>query len=276
MKDRGPWRWLARGVSSLAIAYALFTFGGLAFAGRLIFMPPPSSYVEGDIPFRRIGVGGGDSVAVLHLPGDSAHHTILYSHGNAEDLGHVLPVLRGLHSLGFGIISYDYRGYGQSVGGRPTVRKVVEDAEAVYRFAVHELGIEPNQMILHGRSLGSGPTLELAVRHPVAGVVLESAFTSTYRVITRVGILPFDRFVNIRHIKDVRSPVLVIHGTGDRLIPIAHGRTLHALAPEPKQSFWVEGAGHNDLVHIAGEAYGDALEQFASLLDRGSARQPSR
>lgn len=272
MTAGGAWRRVVRAVSTLAIAYVLLTLVGFVFAERLIFMPPPASYTSGDLPFRRIGVGGGeagsDSIAVLYLPGESSRHTILYSHGNAEDLGHLLPVLRRLHGLGFGVVAYDYRGYGRSTGGRPTVRQAMEDAEAVYRFTVHELGIEPDNLILHGRSLGSGPTLELAVRHPSAGVVLESAFTSVYRVVTRVGLLPFDRFVNLRQIQAVRVPVLVIHGTADRLIAPSHGRTLFELAPEPKQALWVAGAGHNDLVATAGENYGEAFRQFTALLDR--------
>jgi fermentation-respiration switch protein FrsA (DUF1100 family) len=249
----------------------LLTVVAFAFAERVIFQPPPASYAVGDLPFRRIRVGDGDFIAVLYLPNDSARYTILYSHGNAEDLGHLFHVLRALRDAGFSVVGYDYRGYGQSTGSRPTVGKATEDAEAVYQFAVHELGVEPDRLILHGRSLGSGPTMELAMRHPVAGIVLESAFTSTYRVLTRVGLLPFDRFRNIDYIGNVRSPVLVIHGTDDWLIPPAHGRMLFTGAPEPKQSFWVDGAVHNDLVHIAGEAYTVALQQFAVLIDRYSA-----
>lgn len=181
-----------------------------------------------------------------------------------------------LHGAGFGVIGYDYRGYGQSTKRRPTVQRAVEDAEAVYQFAVDELGLQPDRLILHGRSVGSGPTLELAVRHPVAGVILESAFTSAYRVLTRVGLLPFDRFRNARHIENVKSPVLVIHGTDDRLIAPSHGRTLFRVAPEPKQFLWVDGAGHNDVARIAGETYTIALKRFTLLLDQHPARLPSR
>lgn len=257
-------------LSFLIISYAVVVLLAFLLAERVIFQPPPSSYADGDFTFRRIGLAGGDSIAVLHLPVDRARFTILYSHGNAEDLGHVRPLLEALHGLGFGVIGYDYRGYGRSTGSVPTARTAVEDAEAVYRFAVDQVGIRPDRLILHGRSVGSGPALELAVRHQAAGLILESAFTSAYRVITRVALLPFDRFPNIRHIREVRCPVLVIHGTRDRVIPLSHGRRLFALATEPKQSLWVDDAGHNDLVHTAGAAYAVALEQFAVLLERNA------
>ena len=260
----------------LIIAYALTTLVAFVLAERMIFMPPSASYAAGELAFRHIEVDGSDSVAVFHLPNEAARYTILFSHGNAEDLGHILPVLRQLHGAGFGVIAYDYRGYGQSTGGRPTTRKAAEDIAAVYQFAVGDLGLRSDELILHGRSLGSGPTVELAVRHPVAGVILESAFTSTYRVLTRVELLPFDRFRNARYIGDIRSPVLVIHGTLDRVIPPAHGRRLFALAREPKQSLWVDGAGHNNLVHIAGDTYAAALMRFAVLLEHASAGPLSR
>lgn len=267
---------MARASTFLLVLYAAVALTACFLVERVMFQPPPPSYAEAEFAFRRIGLEDADSIAVLYLPADRAGFTILYSHGNAEDLGHVRPLLVKLHRLGFGVIGYDYRGYGRSSGGTPTSRRAVEDAEAVYRFAIDGLGIQPDRLILHGRSVGSGPTLELATRHRVAGVILESAFTSVYRVITRVGVLPFDRFPNVRHVREVRCPVLVIHGTHDRVIPISHGRRLFAMAPEPKQSFWVDGAGHNDLVHTAGGAYAAALARFTETIDRNSGGRISR
>lgn len=259
---------IVRAMLSFVIAtYAVVAVMAFLVAERVIFQPPRASYAADDPAFRRIGVAGDDSVAVLHLPVDGGRFTILYSHGNAEDLGHIRPLLEQLHELGFGVIGYDYRGYGRSSGGRPTARKAVEDAEAVYRFATDELGIPPTRLILHGRSVGSGPALALAERYEAGGIILESPFTSAYRVITRVGLLPFDRFPNARRIGKIRSPLLVVHGTHDRVVPVSHGRRLYALAPEPKQSLWVEGAGHNDLVRTAGVRYANALERFVDLID---------
>ena len=83
---------------------------------------------------------------------------------------------------------------------------------------------------------------------------------------TRVPLLPFDRFPNLRHIRQVHAPVLVMHGTADAVIPISHGRRLYDAASNPKQSLWVEGAGHNDLALVAGQRFWNALAEFARVV----------
>jgi abhydrolase domain-containing protein 17 len=254
----------------LAVA-ALILYGGIAlaayvYAERVLFQPPPASYTGALVPFTRLPVAVGETLAVLYLPNPAADYTILYSHGNAEDLGFILPVLEELRQAGFAVVAYDYRGYGQSSGQRPTVRGTVRDIEAVYRYATGDLGIPPDRLIAHGRSLGSGPTLVLASRQPVAAVVLESAFVSVYRVITRYRVLPFDRFDNLRRVRRLEVPLLVIHGTEDGVIPVWHGRRLYEAAPGPKRAVWVDGAGHNDLAMVAGADHGRELADFAAGL----------
>jgi abhydrolase domain-containing protein 17 len=137
----------------------------------------------------------------------------------------------------------------------------------LYTYAVESLGVEPGRLLLYGRSIGSGPALEVAANYDAAGVILESAFTSAYRVMTRAAVLPFDRFSNIRHVRELDAPLLVIHGTADAVIPPAHGRQLYAAAPGLKQAFWVEGAGHNDLALVAGPRYYEAIRDFVRMLD---------
>lgn len=239
------------------------------YAERILFQPPPSSYGPGQVGAKLIPVGRGDAVAVQHLPNPDARYTLLFSHGNAEDLGQVQPLLRRLHGAGFAVLAYDYRGYGLSTESRPSEARAIEDAEAVYDFATSELGVRPDRLIVHGRSLGGGPALEVASRHPVAGVVLESTFVSTYRVVTTLPLLPFDRFPNLRRVEGLRVPVLIMHGSRDRVIRPSHGRALFRAAPEPKRALWVAGAGHNDLAVIAGDRYVEALRAFARSVSDG-------
>lgn len=237
-------------------------------ADRMIFLPPASSYAEGQLPVVVVPAGDGVEIATLHLRNPGAAFTILYSHGNAEDLGHLEPLLRQLQRSGFSVLAYDYRGYGLSTGGPPTARGAYRDLHVVYRHAVEELGIDPDRLLLLGRSVGSGPATELAAREPVGGLILESGFVSAFRVVTSIPILPFDRFPNLRHLREVNCPVLVIHGAEDDVIPPSHGRRLFDAAREPKQLLWVDGAGHNDLVIVAGARYWQALQSFASLVQR--------
>jgi hypothetical protein len=87
---------------------------------------------------------------------------------------------------------------------------------------------------MHGRSVGTGPATHIAADHPVGGLILESGFTSAFRVITRWPILPFDRFNNVRLLPDVDAPVLIIHGSRDRIIAPHHAAALYRVASEPR------------------------------------------
>ncbi len=89
---------------------------------------------------------------------------------------------------------------------------------------------------------------------------------SAFRVLTRVPLLPWDKFNNMRDIKQVRSPVLIIHGRSDEVIPFWHGERVFAAANEPKQFIAVDGAHHNDVIFIAGKKYFDSLQAFAATL----------
>ncbi|CAN5883173.1 alpha/beta hydrolase [soil metagenome] len=250
----------------LLMAWVALTVLAYFAADRMMFLPPPSSYDARSLPVVHVEADDDVRIAVLHLPNPDARLTILYSHGNAEDLGHLAPLLHELRDAGFAVIGYDYRGYGASTGGPPTAHGAFRDIEAVYRYTTEDLRVAPDRVVLYGRSVGSGPATWLAARAPVGGLILESAFTSAFVVVTRVAILPFDRFPNLRVIRDMDVPVLVIHGTNDEVIPFRHGQRLYDAAPGPKQSLWVDGARHNDVAWVAGGEYFDALHRFEALL----------
>ena len=248
------------------LAYAALATFAYFLAERLIFQPPPPSYRADQLPITMIPGPDGGSIATLYLPNPRAALTLLYAHGNAEDLGQVAPMLEALRRHGFAVLGFDYRGYGSSTGGPTTTSGAIRDMESVYQHAVHTHREQPSRLVLYGRSLGGAPAPDLAARLPAGGLVLESTFTSAFIVMTRVPLLPFDHFPNLRHVRQVHVPVLVIHGTADAVIPVSHGRRLYEAASNPKQALWVEGAGHNDLALVAGQRYWDALTAFAQMV----------
>jgi abhydrolase domain-containing protein 17 len=250
----------------LALAYAGLAAFALLTADRQIFLPPPPSYGDADLPLLRIPTTDGGEVAALHLASPGNGVTLLVSHGNAEDLGYLAPFLAEMREAGFGVLAYDYRGYGRSSGPRATERRAYRDVEAVYRYAVEILKIPPPRLVPYGRSVGAGPAIHLAAREPVGGLVVESGFTSAFVVVTRVPIFPFDRFPNLRRIGEVQCPVLVIHGAADDIIPPSHARALYAAAPEPKTLAIFPRAGHNDLAWVAGASYWKVLREFGDLV----------
>lgn len=251
---------------ALVLVYLLLLLATL-FADRLIFPAPPTSYAAGS-EFLALRTADDLEIVALHLPNPNAEFTLLYSHGNGEDLGTTRPKLEHLREAGFAVFSYDYRGYGLSEGV-PSAEGTYLDIAAAYRYLREELGIEPDRLVLYGRSVGGGPAVELATREPVAGLILESSFTTAFRVVTRLPLLPGDRFRNIAKIGEVDCPVLIIHGRNDRIVPFSNGPALYRAAPEPKRKYWVEEAGHNGLWLAAGSEYDEVLREFAALVSEG-------
>lgn len=254
----------------VAAVVVYLAFAGYAFfmSDRLIFQPPPASYTTAERDLVMIPGADGTRLAALHLKNPSARFTVLFTHGNAEDIGHSRPLLEELRAAGFSVVAYDYRGYGLSTGARPSVAGALRDADAVYRFVVDSLHVDPTTLIVHGRSVGTGPATHIASHHAVGGLILESGFVSAFRVLTRWPLLPFDRFRNLAELSRVTAPVLVMHGTEDEVIAFWHGQRLFDAARGPKAHLWVKGAGHNDLRDVAGSAYLDAVKRFVDGIGR--------
>ncbi|MCL6435624.1 MAG: alpha/beta hydrolase [Leptolyngbyaceae cyanobacterium HOT.MB2.61] len=278
MTRRTIWRRLfgtltvGRMVRSLLFIYLALGFYGFFFADDLIFRPSPSSY--GDTQeITKLTTANGARISALHLPNPQAAYTLLYSHGNGEDLGDVRPILEQIRKIGFAIFAYDYQGYGTSEG-TPSEQNAYRDIDAAYRHLLVNLKRSPQQIILYGRSVGGGPSVDLARREPVAGLILESTFTSAFRVMTTIPLYPFDRFNNIGKIGAVHCPVLIIHGTRDRVIPLWHSQELFKRANEPKRFFAVEGADHNNVMEVAGEHYSRAMREFAQLVNFSQPEKP--
>jgi abhydrolase domain-containing protein 17 len=250
------------------LLYALFAALAWTFSERLIFLPPRGEFARSDEVLLLPRAGGG-SVAAVHLVNPGARYTVLFAHGNAETIHDGAAFLREMRDAGFSVLAFDYSGYGLS-SGRPSERAAYADADAAYDYLTGAAGVPPERIVVHGRSLGGAVAAELASRRPVGGLVLESTFTSAFRVVRDGPLLPFDRFRTLARLPRVAAPVLVIHGTRDEVIDVAHGWRLLEAAPGRKQALWVDGAGHNDLAWVAGERYWEALRGFAAGLEEGS------
>jgi len=237
-----------------------------ADAGGLLYQPQYGSFREVD-GMRKIPGPDGGTLAVLYLPNPKARLTLWYFHGNAEDLGDIEPQLKRLHDAGFAVFAFDYPGYGLS-DGHPSEKAIYAAARIARTYLRETLKVPAGQTLLYGRSLGGGPATQLATEERVAGLVLQSAFMSAYRVVTHWHLLPFDQFENLKKLPRVHCPVLVMHGRDDRVIPFYHGEALFAAAPEPKRCLWVDSAGHNDFVERAGDGYWQALRDFSALCAR--------
>ena len=268
-----------------AAVFTLPTALGTTIAALWLPPPLPPSY-------RASGgaVARGPAAAVR-----PDHFCVLFCHGNAEDLLHSSSWLRHLRdSLGAAVLAFEYSGYGASQpaisrGPRPpSEQHAYADINAAFAFARDDLGYSPARTILFGRSLGTGPTVDLAARlgdgdgpQQVGGIILQSPLTSA--IATQLGPLArclacWDLFCSARKAHRVACPrIFIVHGTRDGVIPCRHGRALHRMFNaqwrqrgllddcdgRPRcEAFWATGAGHNDIDVRHGNSYYAALRGF--------------
>ncbi|KAL7445690.1 hypothetical protein ACHAXH_009089 [Discostella pseudostelligera] len=178
--------------------------------------------------------------------------TILYSHGNATDIGAMASLQCVIaKNVKCHVLVYDYSGYGES-GGIPMEKNTYRDVKMVYEWVVANITHHERNVILYGQSVGSGPSCYLASRREhVGGLILHSPFTSGMRVLTPSRALAcLDIFPNIDRIAKVQCPVFIIHGKKDQEVAFEHGLALQAAVPEEYKTdpWWVSNKGHNDVV----------------------------
>lgn len=191
----------------------------------------------------------GTEIVAVYVRYPMASSTLLYSHGNAADLGQMYELFLELSfHLRVNLLGYDYSGYGQS-SGKPSEQNTYADIEAAYKCLEDNYGAKEEDIILYGQSVGSGPTLDLAARLPcLRAVVLHSPILSGLRVIYPIKrTYWFDIYKNIDKIPLVNCPVLVIHGTSDDVVDCSHGKQLWDQCKEKYEPLWIEGGNHCDL-----------------------------
>lgn len=251
-------------VRVIVVLYVLLLFATYFFGDRIIF-PGRNSYQD-DAKITKVKTKDGLEISLRYLSYPQAEYTILFSHGNAEDLGDVGCILEILRNQGYSVAGFDYRGYGTSQG-KVTEKNAYQDIETVYDYLVNEKGVAGDKIILHGRSIGGPVAADLAVKRKVAGLILESSPVAAFQAVTWVPILPFDKLKTLTKLEKVDCPVMVIHGTSDRIVPIWNGRKLLKNVKGAKSHLWVEGAGHNDLLSVAKMKYFEAINEFVQTLD---------
>lgn len=163
-------------------------------------------------------------IPCMYLPYPKATKLILFFHGNAEDIGIAFDLLNEVrNTLRVSILAVEYPGYGL-YNAQPGSERVLEDATTVFDFLTGPMGMDSKDIILFGRSIGSGPSTHLAASKDPCGLILMSAYTSIRAVAKSLvgSLLSFciaDRFNNVENMKRVKCPTFIIHGQKDKLIP---------------------------------------------------------
>jgi len=219
--------------------------------------------------------GAHHRIPAFFLLRRGAKLTMLYSHGNAEDLGMMYRRMKDLaRILCVNVLAYDYSGYGLSQPKcKPSERMCYRNIEAAYSYLVNVMKIPPSRIVLYGRSLGSGPSCYLAKKtadegESVAGLILHSPFLSIYRIVldVRSGFVG-DIFQSYARAKSIKCPVFIIHGENDQVVPFWHSdELLRSFQPQYRaQPFFVKGLGHNNIEMKKRAEY---IERVVNFLDK--------
>jgi len=212
----------------------------------------------------------GNVILGFHFRRADSSRTLLFSHGNSTDIGIMFHHLRDLCSkLHVDIFAYEYSGYGES-SGVPTEADLYADVEAAYHYLTHDCSVPADQVVCYGQSIGSVPSIDLASRTSVGGVILHSAMKSGLGVIHEVKTTYwFDVFQNAAKLRKVQAPVFIIHGTHDTEIPFEHGVALYEACPAELayDPWWVKEAGHNDIEINHRAMYFEHIAAFLKALE---------
>ena len=243
---------------------------------RLIFVP--DSYIkstpqEYSLNYQDVWIDVGEDKIHGWWIGSARQTapTLLYFHGNGSNNGDLVEVAAIFHSLGVSVLLIDYRGYGKSSPVFPNEARVYQDAEAVWQYLTNKLQIEPQNIFAYGHSLGGAIAIDLAFHHPdMAGIIVEGTFTSMKdmaKFLPWLRIFPLDwlvtqHFDSISKIKSLQTPLLILHGSADDIVPVAMAKELFAAAPQPKQLVIIPQANHNDLPEFGDRKYLSSLQKF--------------
>ncbi|CAD7927661.1 unnamed protein product [Amoebophrya sp. A120] len=229
----------------------------------VLFQPPergaeqPAGQPSATVPGR---IGGEKNFVTIqtrlggHITAYSwnigARDTILFSHANAEDLSCCVDFIQRIaRYLRVNVFAYDYEGYGTSTG-KASESALYADIEAAYTYLREVVGVPWEHIILYGRSIGTGPTVHLAASAPVRGVILQAPMASIYRIVFDFRFTMWgDQFANIDKIARVASPVCIVHGIADEIVPVWHGVELWKKLQRPVEPLWVPNGDHNALDH---------------------------
>ena len=203
---------------------------------------------------------------------DEDLHTLLWFHGNAGNINHRLGNIKMLHErVPVNVFIIDYRQYGRSEG-KISEKGTYIDARAALAYLHSRKEINREKIIFFGRSLGSAVAVELALNEKCRALILETPFTSILEMGKKlypflpVSLLLKTKYDSLSKIRNIKVPILIMHGDKDDLVPFEHGKRLYDMANEPKEFYTIPGAGHNDTHIVGGDEYFDVIRNFVKKL----------
>jgi dipeptidyl aminopeptidase/acylaminoacyl peptidase len=218
-----------------------------------------ANLVERSQRLVKLQTASGLSLPAYSIQTSAAKFTVIYSHGNAEDVGlSVFYLDRMAQTCDCNVFAYEYPGY-SIAEGKPSEENCYQAIQAAFDYVTNTLKVDPSKVVLMGRSLGSGPTVDMAAHKLAAnigGVILQSPLESGIRAVmgfySSYGLYLFDIFRSYEKVHAIPCPVFILHGTEDRVVPCDNGRALYSTLQQrschvPYEPKWIPGRGHNDM-----------------------------
>ncbi len=246
-------KYLYLALSSIILAYIIIVLFTYLYQRKLLYHPGENNYTGNEIQFDYeevfIEVDKDVKLKSWFLEKDlKKNKTILYFHGNAGDLTNRVHKLNEFNKLDVNILIISWRGFSGNPG-KPTEKNLYNDARKSVEW-LNKTGVKNKNIILYGESLGTGVATELGQNNSFSGIVLESPFTSIadaakiYYPYLPVNLLLKDRYDTIKKIKNIKIPVLIMHGKKDNIVPFFMGEKLYRMANEPKYKYFSEEDDH--------------------------------
>jgi len=237
----------------IPIAYFSLLFIIFIFQRNLLYEPKENNYFgeELKVKIEKVKIKTSDNFELLawfHEKDLSNFKTLVFFHGNAGTLENRIHKINHFKDMNINFLIISWRGFSGNLG-KPSEKGLYEDGESAINWLKRK-GLKDNDIVLYGESLGTGIAIHIAQNHKFAGVILESPFTSM--VDAAKNVYPYfpirfllkDKYESDKKIKNLKSPILIMHGKEDKIVPFWMGKKMYKLANEPKYSYFSEKDNH--------------------------------
>ena len=240
-------------VTILVFIYLIIAAILFFFQRTLLYHPAENNYSDDKrvVKIEKVKILTEDNLELLawyHKKNLKKYKTILYLHGNAGSLENRIHKINHFEDMDVNFLLLSWRGFSGNEG-KPTEQGLYKDARGAVKW-LNEKGINDKDIVIYGESLGTGIAIEIAQNNKFAGVILESPFTSMVAAgkskypIFPIGLLLKDKYESDKKIKNVNSPILIMHGEADKIVPFRMGKKLYEMANQPKYSYFPKYDDH--------------------------------
>ncbi len=235
------------------LIYFFILISTYVFQRNLLYHPKENNYFGDEllVSIEKVKIKTQDNIELLswhHKKNLEKYKTILFLHGNAGSLENRIHKINHFKDININFLIIAWRGFNDNKG-EPTEKGLYEDARSAVRW-LNSKGVNVKDIIIYGESLGTGVAIEIAQNKSFAGIILESPFTSMIDVAKDkypylpVKLLLKDKYESDKKIKNINSPILIMHGKVDNIVPFHMGKKMYELANEPKYSYFSEYDNH--------------------------------